>query len=94
MGRLKEISSKHAVSQFYLFGSAASDSFNDESDLDFAVIFKDTLSPLEQGDAFFNLLDDLEELFQKRIDLISFRAIKNPIFMEEINKSKVSLHAA
>lgn len=94
LSKLKEISAKHSVSELYLFGSAVSGSFNNESDLDFAVVFEDSLTPIERGDAFFNLLDDLEQIFNKPIDLISFRALKNPILIEEINKSKVSLYAA
>jgi hypothetical protein len=92
--KLRKINAKHSVAELYLFGSAVSGSFNDESDLDFAVVFKDSLGLIERGDAFFGLLDDLEKLFNKPIDLISYRALKNPIFIEQLNNSKNSLYAA
>ncbi|MEX0810724.1 MAG: nucleotidyltransferase domain-containing protein [Chitinophagales bacterium] len=91
---IQEICLRHSVAELYLFGSAVLDSFNDKSDLDFAVLFKESLDPIQHGDAFFGLLDDLEKLFNRRIDLISYRALKNPIFIEEVDNSKVSLYAA
>ena len=92
--KLKTICLKHNVSELYVFGSAVSNAFHENSDIDLAVLFKDTLSPLEHGDAFFGLIDDLEALFKKPIDLVSYRALKNPIFISELDKTKVSLYAA
>lgn len=81
------------VSELSLFGSAVSGSFNNTSDLDFAVLFDESLSPLEHGDAFFSLKSDLEELFNREIDLLSYRVIKNPVFKEELDKTRVILYA-
>ena len=92
--KLSAICVKHSVAELYVFGSAVSGEFNENSDLDFAVIFNASLTPLEHGDAFFGLMDDLEALYKKPIDLISYRALKNPIFKSELDKSKVSLYAA
>jgi len=52
IGKLKKICAVHSVAQLYLFGSAASGNFEDNSDLDFAVIFDEYLSPLEHGCLF------------------------------------------
>ena len=82
------------VAELYLFGSATSEEFTDYSDLDFAVLFPDSLSPLEHGDAFFSLKDDLETLFGRPVDLLSYRVVKNPIFKEELDRTKVALYAA
>jgi predicted nucleotidyltransferase len=94
MDNLKTICSKHSVAELYLFGSAVSCDFGETSDLDFAVLFKNNLTPLEHGDAFFSLKDDLENLFLREIDLISYRVIKNPIFKSEVDRTKISLYAA
>jgi|SRR5690554_3379856 len=91
---LNAVCLKHNVSELYAFGSAVSNAFHENSDIDLAVLFKDSLSPLEHGDAFFGLKDDLEDLFKKPIDLVSYRALKNPIFKNELDKTKVSLYAA
>ncbi|NEN24626.1 nucleotidyltransferase domain-containing protein [Cryomorpha ignava] len=91
---LNAICAKHFVAELYLFGSALTGVFSADSDLDFAVLFSESLQPLEHGDAFFGLKDDLETLFNRPIDLISYRALKNPIFKSELDKTKVSLYAA
>ena len=88
------ICKKHNVNQLFLFGSALTSEFKETSDLDFAVIFNETLTPIEYGESFFNLLESLENLLNKKIDLISYRAIKNPIFKEELDKTQYSLYAA
>lgn len=91
---IERICREHSVQELFLFGSALTAEFNEESDLDFAVIFKENLTPLEYGDVFLRLLDDLKELFHRNIDLVSYRVIKNPIFKEELDKTKISLYAA
>ena len=91
---LSFICKSNKVAELYLFGSAASGKFTDNSDLDFAVLFSESLSPLEHGDAFFSLKEDLEKLFGCGIDLLSYRVVKNPIFKEELDKTKVVLYAA
>ena len=91
---LSFICKSNKVAELYLFGSAASGKFTDNSDLDFAVLFFESLSPLEHGDAFFSLKEDLEKLFGREVDLLSYRVVKNPIFKEELDKTKVALYAA
>jgi predicted nucleotidyltransferase len=91
---LSAICKSNRVAELYLFGSAVSGEFTDSSDLDFAVLFAEFLSPLEHGDAFFSLKEDLEKLFGCEIDLLSYRVIKNTIFKEELDRTKVALYAA
>lgn len=92
--KIQGICSSHAVAELYLFGSAASGDFSQKSDLDFAVLFHENLTPLEHGDAFFILKDELEHLFSREIDLISYRVVKNPVFKSELDRTKISLYAA
>lgn len=91
---LKKLCVKHNVEELHLFGSALSKDFNEHSDLDFAVIFKDGLTPIEHGESFLNLLSGLKELLNREIDLISYRVVKNPIFKEELDRTKVRVYAA
>ena len=92
--KIANLCTKHRVSNLFLFGSALTEKFNASSDLDFAVIFNENLTPLEHGEAFFNLLQDLELLFYKKIDLLAYRSIKNPVFKQELDNTKVSIYAA
>lgn len=91
--QLELICKKHLVANLFLFGSAVSASFSASSDLDFAVLFSENLSPIEYGEAFFRLKEDLENLFLRKVDLVSYRVVKNPIFKKELDDTKVLLYA-
>jgi predicted nucleotidyltransferase len=64
-----------------------------KSDLDFVVQFGE-LAPGEYADTYFGLLEEMEKLFQRRVDLIMDTAIDNPYFREKIEKTGVLLFAA
>jgi predicted nucleotidyltransferase len=91
---LESLCKKYAVSELYLFGSALTEDFSEESDLDFAVVFQSHLSPVEYGSAYLDLLGELENLFNRKIDLVSYRVIKNPVFKAELDRTKQTLYAA
>lgn len=92
--KLQVICKKNFVAELYIFGSVLTKDFSDQSDLDFAYVFKDNLTPIEHGDAFFGLMEDLQNLFNRKIDLVSYRVVKNPIFKQELDRTKISLYAA
>ncbi len=92
--KLAEICVKHHVRHLELFGSAATDSSDSEkSDVDCLVEFKE-LTPAAHADAFFGLLEDLERIFERDIDLVEPRAIRNPYFLEAIQQQRVTVYAA
>jgi predicted nucleotidyltransferase len=82
------------VRRLELFGSAASGRFNpDTSDFDFLVEFEET--PLIGiADQYFGLLEGLEEIVQRKVDLVMERAITNPYFREGVNRTRAPLYAA
>ena len=85
---------RYGVMRLELFGSAARGDFNSQiSDLDFMVEF---LSDDWEGaaDRWFGLQEALEALFQRKIDLVSIKAAKNPYFLQVANRHKVQLYAA
>lgn len=84
----------HSVKSIALFGSAAKESMHENSDLDFLVQFSDEIDVLEYADNYFSFLEKLEKLMGKKIDLVSKKSLKNPILIEEIDRSKVDLYAA
>ena len=91
---LNRLCERFNVQRLELFGSAADGSFNPEtSDLDFLVEFL----PLQAGehfDAYFGLLETLQELFQRRVDLVESSAMRNPYFIRRVNESRTSIYAA
>ena len=85
---------KFGVRKIELFGSAAGEQFDSEtSDLDFLVTFDD-LGPGRYADAYFGLLEALEGLFKRRVDLVVASVVKNPYFLDEIAKTRTLLYAA
>jgi uncharacterized protein len=91
---LQELCRKHSVRRLDIFGSAATGDFDaEESDLDFVVEF---LPVVRRGfkDVYFTLLDDLETLFNRRVDLVEASAIRNPYFRQSIEETRVPLYAA
>jgi len=75
------------------FGSAANGQMHEGSDLDFLVEFE----PLPEGgyaDAYFGLLEALQSLFRKSVDLVVVSAIRNPYFRQSVEASRTPLYAA
>ena len=92
--RIRALCETHSVKALYLFGSAAGEDFDaDSSDLDFLVDFLE-MEPGDLAAAYFGLLEGLERLFARRIDLVAYRAIENPYFREAVDARKVSIYAA
>ena len=91
---LEQICRRYRVQRLELFGSAVSGRYRQgESDLDFLVEFE----PLPIGayaDAFFGLLETLEDLFSRPVDLVVASAVKNPYLRESIESNKALLYAA
>jgi len=82
------------VARLEVFGSAADGSFDPaRSDVDFLVEFRQ-LEPGLLADAYFGLLAELERIFQRRVDLVTPKAIRNPYFLRGVNETRRLLYAA
>ena len=82
------------VSRLELFGSATGPGFNAaSSDLDFLVEFLD-IPPEARADAYFELLEALQGLFDRSVDLVEIGAIRNPYFQVAVDKTRTLLYAA
>lgn len=82
------------VRRLELFGSATSEHFDEQrSDLDFLVEF-DPKSEIGPADRYFGLLEALQALFQRRVDLVEVKAIRNPYFLSGISASRTLLYVA
>ena len=93
-GALFDLCRRYGVRRLDLFGSAAKGTFDaDASDLDFLVDF-DNLTVHDAADRYFGLLNDLEDLFGRKVDLVSARAIRNPYFRQAVDRTRVTLYAA
>jgi uncharacterized protein len=81
------------VHRLELFGSAATGRHTAESDLDFLVEFE-PLPPGAYTDAYFGLLEALEAISGRPVDLVVAAAIKNPYFRQSVEQTKSLLYAA
>jgi uncharacterized protein len=91
---LLELCERFAVRRLEVFGSAAGERFDpSRSDLDFLVELR-TAPPGEMADRYFGLLEALEALFGRPVDLVMTAAIKNPYFLQGIEPSRTLLYAA
>lgn len=85
---------KYRVSELDVFGSAATGDFDPaRSDIDFLVEFQKTVVH-DRFDNFFNLLDELKQLFGRDIDLVEPGGMKNPYFIETVNQTKRRFYVA
>ncbi len=88
---LEKLCSSSEVKALYAFGSVLGKEFTDESDIDLVVDF-DEKDPLKYADLYFGLKEKLEQLFNRKIDLLEERAIKNPFFRKHLDDTKVRIY--
>ena len=84
---LKKLCKQYNVKTFSAFGSVLRSDFNQASDIDFAVDFNEN-NPFIYTDLYFKFKQDLENLLNRKIDLIEERAIKNKFFKNELDTTK------
>ena len=93
LDNLKKLCQDYDVKTMYVFGSVCTDKFNDKSDIDILISFKD-MSIEKYTDNYFELHYKLEELFNRKIDLLTENSLSNPYFIESIEETKQLLYAA
>ena len=86
-GDIKKLCRQNKVKSLYVFGSVLTDKFNEKSDIDLLVDI-DSNDPLVYADNYFNLKFALQELFNRPIDLLERKAMKNQYIIENIDRSK------
>lgn len=85
---------RFAVRRLELFGSVATGQDDPaRSDVDFLVEF-DQLPEGTYADTYFGLLESLEALLQRPVDLVVARAITNPYFRQSVDRTKTLVYAA
>ena len=78
---------RYKVAKLWVFGSILTPRFNNDSDVDFSVVFHyDEISDLFV--TFFDFLDELRSLLGRKIDLVDETAIKNQYFRAELDSTK------
>jgi predicted nucleotidyltransferase len=88
-----ELCRRFHVQTLEVFGSAATGRFDpDRSDIDFLAEFAPAGGDLFHR--FFGLIEELERLFDRPIDLLTPRSIRNKYLLASINRTRTTLYAA
>ena len=68
----------------YIFGSFADNSFNENSDIDIAVLYKNRFDRVK----LFNMQNELSLKFNRDVDLVDLQDVNDVFAYEIINKAK------
>ena len=84
---LTQLCLQNRVKSLYAFGSVLTGGFNNKSDIDLIVDI-DSANPLEYADCYFNLKFALQDLFNRSVDLLEEKAVRNEYLRHEIDNTK------
>ena len=88
---IRSLCERYRVKTLYVFGSVLTPNCDTYSDIDLLVDFLDQ-DALQYASNYFQFKFELEKLFNRKIDLLEERALKNPYFIENINPKKQLLY--
>ena len=92
---LTEIFKKYQVKKAYLFGSAVTDRFNETSDVDFLIEplnDTDEPDPVVRGEILWELYFALEDLFKRKVDMVTKSSLSNKYFIQELNRTAIPIY--
>ena len=93
--RIIALCKKYKVAKLWVFGSILTPRFNENSDVDFSVNFDaETIrrEGLDWADLFFDFMHELENIFDRRIDLVCDDAVTNKFFRAELDGTKLLIY--
>ncbi len=94
INKLSEICRSFNVKRLYIFGSINTDTFDEQkSDIDL-IVELNQMDPIEKGELLIKLWDRLEELFERKVDLLSNTKVRNPYLQKGIDATKQLIYEA
>lgn len=86
---------QYKVQELYAFGSVLNENrFNEQSDIDLIVKFNNDVDIIDYVDLFFGLIENLERVFKRKVDLYTLNPIENRFLRENIESTKQIVYAA
>ncbi len=82
---------QYHVRALFAFGSIVKGQLKAHSDVDFLVDI-DNSDPLAYADDYFGLKAQLEQLLNRKVDLLEQKSLKNPYLLKEIDATKVLVY--
>ncbi|MDD5643647.1 MAG: nucleotidyltransferase domain-containing protein [Syntrophales bacterium] len=92
MDKIEAFCRKWKIKEFALFGSVLREDFRPDSDVDVLVTFE----PDEDFtiDDHLEMQEEIEKIFNRKVDLVEKRLIRNPFRRYEILTTKEVVYAA
>ena len=91
--KIKKVCLELHLKRLDLFGSAVTEQFGPDSDLDVIVEFKrNEINNL--FDNYFALKERLQNIFHRKIDIIIDGSVKNPYLKASISQTRKNVYAA
>ena len=88
---IERICRRLPVKRLGLFGSALTRNFSQNSDIDVLVVF-DSGEDTDLFNKYFELKEQLEEIFKQEVDLVVDKKFKNPIFRESVDRTRTVIY--
>lgn len=86
--QIRDSCEQFEVERLDLFGSGVRADFDEQrSDLDFLVTFTEQ-TKIGYFNRYFGLLERLQEIFKRKIDLVEEKAIQNPYFKKVVDRER------
>ena len=87
--RIFELCRLYKVKSLAVFGSILTDRFNEHSDVDMLVDFEPTdHDRFDNVTNYFDFRDALEQLLNRKVDLIEEKGLRNKYFIANVNRTK------
>jgi len=87
MNQVSKLLEQHKVDSMYLFGSVLTDNFTPTSDIDFLVNFGQ-VELKDYFDNYIGLKTGLEQFFNRSVDLVEEKTVRNPVLRRSIDRNK------
>jgi len=94
LDELKRICSSLGVKRLYIFGSAVTGDFDQNSDIDILISFDEKLPAEKYSQNYFELHYKLRELFKREIDIVTEKSLSNPYFIKNVDETKQLIYEA
>jgi len=88
---IERVCQRLPVKRLGLFGSALGKNFSQDSDVDVLVIF-DSGENIDLFNKYFELKEQLEEIFKRDVDLVVDKKFKNPVLRDTIERTRVVIY--
>ena len=79
------------VKRLGLFGSALTESYSQNSDVDVLVLFESD-DGIDYFTQYFELKERLEGIFAREVDLVVDKHFRNPAFRESVEKTRTTVY--